>query len=121
VRNADGEYKQAKATVDDLEKKLADAETREAADPNNQDREDEVKRLQEEIDAIDLREARDSLQNLKTNLETEMRRRSTTYNSELRVIEFDNDANKQLARRPIRRATGGMVRSGIGAMAREVM
>lgn len=121
VRNADGEYKQAKATVDDLEKKLADAETREAADPYNQDREDEVKRLQEEIDAIDLREARDSLQNLKTNLETEMRRRSTTYNSELRVIEFDNDANKQLARRPIRRATGGMVRSGIGAMAREVM
>ena len=121
VRNADGEYKQAKATVDDLEEKLADAETREAADPYNQDREDEVKRLQEEIDAIDLREARDSLQNLKTNLETEMRRRSTTYNSELRVIEFDNDANKQLARRPIRRATGGMVRSGIGAMAREVM
>lgn len=121
VRNADGEYKQVKAAVDDLEKKLADAETREAADPYNQDREDEVKRLQDELDAFDLREARDSLQNLKTNLETEMRRRSTTYNSELRVVEFDNDANKQLARRPIRRATGGMVRSGIGAMAREVM
>ena len=121
VRNADGEYKRVKAAVDDLEKKLADAETREAADPYNQDREDEVKRLQDELDAFDLREARDSLQNLKTNLETEMRRRSTTYNSELRVVEFDNDANKQLARRPIRRATGGMVRSGIGAMAREVM
>ena len=68
-----------------------------------------------------LGEARDRLENVKTNLETEMRRRSTTYNSELRVVEFDNDANKQLARRPIRRATGGMVRSGIGAMAREVM
>lgn len=121
VRNADGEYKRVKAAVDDLEKKLADAETREAADPYNQDREDEVKRLQDELDAFDLREARDSLQNVKTNLEREMRRRSTTYNSELRVIEFDNDANKQLARRPIRRATGGMVRSGIGAMAREVM
>ena len=59
--------------------------------------------------------------NLKETLDQRITRNSTKYNSNLRVLEFDNDANKQLARRPIRRATGGMVRSGIGAMAREVM
>ena len=102
VRNADRDYKQAKATVDDLERQGTD--TADMADE-----------LEEE------RLMRTRLENVKATLETEMRRRSTTYNSELRVVEFDNDANKQLARRPIRRATGGMVRSGIGAMAREVM
>ncbi len=123
LNTADKEFKVIRKKVDDLEKKLADAETREAADPYNQDREDEVKRLQEEIDAIDedLREARDRRNNLKQTLDQRITRNSTRYNSNLRVLEFDNDANKQLARRPIRRATGGMVRSGIGAMAREVM
>ena len=102
VRNADRDYKQAKATVDDLERQGTD--TADMADE-----------LEEE------RLLRTRLENVKSDLEREMRRRSTTYNSELRVVEFDNDANKQLARRPIRRAAGGMVRSGIGAMAREVM
>ena len=102
VRNADRDYKQAKAIVDDLERQGTD--TADMADE-----------LEEE------RLMRTRLENVKATLETEMRRRSTTYNSELRVVEFDNDANKQLARRPIRRAAGGMVRSGIGAMAREVM
>ena len=103
VRNADREYKQAKAVVDELQAQGIDGGPELAS------------ALQEE------RRQRTRLENVKATLETEMRRRSTTYNSELRVVEFDNDANRQLARRPIRRAAGGMVRSGIGAMAREVM
>ena len=54
-------------------------------------------------------------------LDAEVRRLSREYATPLRVVEFDNPANRDLAQRPIRRAAGGMVRSGIGAMAREVM
>jgi len=54
-------------------------------------------------------------------LDAEVRRLSREYAAPLRVVEFDNPANRDLAQRPIRRAAGGMVRSGIGAMAREVM
>jgi len=50
------------------------------------------------------------------------------YRSPIRVVEFGGpndglqaEANRQVVRRPIRRAAGGMVRSGIGAMAREVL
>ena len=102
VQNADRDYKQAKATAEELEAQNTDTADKVAA-----------------FEAARLMRIR--LENVKATLETEILRRSTTYNSNLRVVEFDNDANKQLARRPIRRATGGMVRSGIGAMAREVM
>tara|TARA_B000000557_G_scaffold23032_1_gene17364 strand:- start:1948 stop:5877 length:3930 start_codon:yes stop_codon:yes gene_type:complete len=50
------------------------------------------------------------------------------YKAPIRVVEFGGpndglqaEANRQVVRRPIRRAAGGMVRSGIGSMAREVM
>lgn len=105
VRNADREYKQAKATVEELRARGAQPD-----DPFSF-----ADALREET------RLKTRLESVKNELNDEVSRRSTTYNSELRVVEFDNDANRQLARRPIRRATGGMVRSGIGAMAREVM
>ena len=43
------------------------------------------------------------------------------YSSPLRVVRFSKRDNQITAQRPIRRAAGGMVRSGIGSMAREVM
>ena len=50
------------------------------------------------------------------------------YRSPIRVVEFGGpndglqaEANRQVVRRPIRRAAGGMIRSGIGSMAREVL
>ena len=105
VRNADREYKQAKETVEELRARGAQPD-----DPYSF-----ADALREET------RLKTRLESVKNELNDEVSRRSTTYNSELRVVEFDNDANRQLARRPIRRAAGGMVRSGIGAMAREVM
>jgi len=121
--NAEREFKALRKKIDDLEKKLAAAEKRASDAPDDQDIADEVIRLQDEMSDVDvdLREARDRRNNVKDALKRETDRNSTRYNSNLRIVEFDNDANKQLARRPIRRAAGGMVRSGIGAMAREVM
>ena len=105
LRNVDREYKQAKATADELRARGAQAD-----DPDSfSNALNEETRLQQRRQVV------------KDTLDDEVDRLTTTYNSELRVVEFDNDANKQLARRPIRRAAGGMVRSGIGAMAREVM
>lgn len=46
---------------------------------------------------------------------------ATDYATPLRIVNLRDPATKETAQRPIRRAAGGMVRSGIGAMAREVM
>lgn len=46
---------------------------------------------------------------------------ATDYATPLRIVNLRDPATKETAQRPIRRAAGGMVRSGIGAMAREVL
>lgn len=46
---------------------------------------------------------------------------ATDYATPLRIVNLRDTATKETAQRPIRRAAGGMVRSGIGAMAREVL
>lgn len=46
---------------------------------------------------------------------------ATDYATPLRIVNLRDPATKETAQRPIRRAAGGMVRSGIGSMAREVL
>ena len=46
---------------------------------------------------------------------------ATDYAAPLRIVDFTDPVTKEAAQRPIRRAAGGMVRSGIGSMAREVL
>ena len=46
---------------------------------------------------------------------------ATDYATPLRIVNLRDPVTKETAQRPIRRAAGGMVRSGIGSMAREVM
>jgi len=111
---------------------VAQAELQTYRDEMNS-RRTEFKRLIEEKNALEAagesiadavraeRQARDAFRNARSQLKRVEDRHKTLYASPLRVVEFDNPANRELAQRPIRRATGGMVRSGIGAMAREVM
>lgn len=88
---------------------------------------DEVRRRRQAVDQAaqagvpDLFDVRSEYREAKRVLDAEVNRLSREYAAPLRVVEFDNPANRDLAQRPIRRAAGGMVNSGIGAMAREVM
>lgn len=43
------------------------------------------------------------------------------YKTPLRIVNLRDPVTKETAQRPIRRAAGGMIRSGIGSMAREVL
>ena len=69
----------------------------------------------------DLRNAELQLDIEKGVLTAKKRELAVDYKTPLRVVNLRDRANKETAQRPIRRAAGGMIRSGIGSMAREVM
>ena len=69
----------------------------------------------------ELRLAVERADNQKGSLQAKKDELATDYATPLRIVNLRDPATKETAQRPIRRAAGGMVRSGIGAMAREVL
>ena len=69
----------------------------------------------------ELRLAVERADNQKGSLQAKKDELATDYATPLRIVNFRDPVTKEAAQRPIRRAAGGMVRSGIGSMAREVM
>ena len=68
-----------------------------------------------------LSQIKDEISNYSSEINSLVSTNTRKTQAPIRVIDFSKPANLDLAQRPIRRAAGGMVRSGIGAMAREVM
>ena len=73
----------------------------------------EANRLLVEADAL--------INNIQSEIAQKKDELATDYATPLRIVDFTDPVTKEAAQRPIRRAAGGMVRSGIGAMAREVL
>ena len=69
----------------------------------------------------ELRLAVERADNQKGSLQAKKDELATDYATPLRIVNFRDPVTKEAAQRPIRRAAGGMIRSGIGSMAREVM
>ncbi len=69
----------------------------------------------------ELRDASDLEARAKLEIAQKKDELATDYATPLRIVDFTDPVTKEAAKRPIRRAAGGMVRSGIGAMAREVL
>ena len=73
----------------------------------------EANRLLVEADAL--------INNIQSEIAQKKDELATDYATPLRIVNLRDPVTKETAQRPIRRAAGGMVRSGIGSMAREVM